>query len=194
MILLLASASPRRRLLLAEAGYACEASPMNVDEQQRPGEAPPAYVERIATLKAEAAIARFPDRVVVAADTAVVVDGDVFGKPVDETDAARMLRRLSNRAHDVLTGLAVVGHHRITSVDTTRVWFERLTDDEIRWYVASGEPMDKAGAYAIQGRAARFITRIEGSYSNVVGLPLATLARSLAEATDSLPLSPLGGG
>ena len=172
MKLLLASASPRRRMLLAEAGYACEACPMDVDERRRPGERPSAYVERIATLKAEAAIAQFPDRIVVAADTVVVVDGDVFGKPADEADAERMLRRLSGRSHDVLTGLAVVGHRRLTSVESTRVWFEALNDDDIRWYVASGEPMDKAGGYAIQGLASRVIPRIEGSYSNVVGLPL----------------------
>lgn len=194
MKLLLASASPRRRMLLAEAGYDCEVCPMDVDERQRPGERPAAYVERVATLKAEAAISRFPDRIVVAADTAVVVDGDIFGKPDDEADAARMLRRLSGRAHDVLTGLAVVGHRRLTSVETTRVWFDRLSDDDIRWYVASGEPMDKAGAYAIQGLASRFIPRIDGSYSNVVGLPVAALARALAQAAESLPLSPPGGG
>jgi septum formation protein len=194
MNLLLASASPRRRMLLAEAGYNCEACPMDVDERRRLGESAPAYVERVATLKAEAAIERFPDRIVVAADTVVVVDGDVFGKPIDEADATRMLRRLSGRAHDVLTGLAVVGHRRLTSVESTRVWFEPMTDEDIRWYVSSGEPMDKAGAYAIQGLASRFIPRIDGSYSNVVGLPLAAFARALAHATESLPLSPSGGG
>ncbi len=194
MRLLLASASPRRRMLLAEAGYTCEACPMNVDERRRAGEAPAGYAERVATLKAEAAIAQFPDRIVVAADTVVVVDGDVYGKPVDEADAGRMLRRLSGRAHEVLTGLAVIGHRRISSVETTRVWFETLSDDDIRWYVSSGEPMDKAGAYGIQGLASRFIPRIEGSYSNVVGLPLAAFARALAQATESLPLSPPAGG
>ncbi len=167
---------------------------MNVDERRRAGEAPAGYAERVATLKAEAAIAQFPDRIVVAADTVVVVDGDVYGKPVDEADAGRMLRRLSGRAHEVLTGLAVIGHRRISSVETTRVWFETLSDDDIRWYVSSGEPMDKAGAYGIQGLASRFIPRIEGSYSNVVGLPLAAFARALAQATESLPLSPPAGG
>jgi len=181
-------------MLLTEAGYACDVCPMDVDERPRANEVPAAYVERVATLKAEAAIARFPDRIVVAADTAVVIDGEVFGKPSDAADAERMLRRLSGRAHDVLTGLAVIGHRRITSVETTRVWFEPLTEDDIVWYVASGEPMDKAGAYAIQGLASRFIPRIEGSYSNVVGLPVAALARALTLATESLPLSAPGAG
>jgi septum formation protein len=187
--IILASASPRRRALLAEAGYACDVCPMHVDERQAAGESADRYVERVATLKAEAAVAQFPNRVVVAADTAVVVDGDVFGKPTDAADAARMLRRLSGRAHDVLTGLVVVGHRRVTCVESTRVWVDVLTPEDIAWYVASGEPVDKAGAYAIQGLASRFIPRIEGSYSNVVGLPVAALARSLALATASVPLT-----
>jgi septum formation protein len=180
--------------LLAEAGYACDVHPMDVDERQRPGEAPAAYVERIATLKGEAAAAQFPGRVVVAADTVVVVDDEVFGKPADQADAERMLRRLSGRSHDVLTGLAVVGHRRLTSVERTRVWFTALTEADIRWYVSSGEPADKAGAYAIQGLAARFVPRIDGSYSNVVGLPIAALARALEQAGHSLPLAPPAGG
>ena len=156
---------------------------MDVDERQTPGEPADCYVERVATLKADAAVAKFPGRVVVAADTGVVVDGEVFGKPADAADAARMLRRLSGRSHEVLTALAVVGHRRTTCVESTRVWVDALSAEDIAWYVSSGEPVDKAGAYAIQGLASRFIPRIEGSYSNVVGLPIATFARLLARAT-----------
>jgi nucleoside triphosphate pyrophosphatase len=183
MVIVLASASPRRRQLLADAGYEYEVAPVDVDERRRPGEAPARYVERVADLKARAGAAAHPGRVVLAADTAVVVDNEVLGKPIDTADAARMLRRLSGRAHDVLTGLVVVGQGTVGLVESTRVWFMPLSADDIAWYVASGEPMGKAGAYAIQGLASRFIPRIEGSYSNVVGLPVAALRTALLAAT-----------
>lgn len=180
MVLVLASASPRRRELLETAGFAFHVSPVDIDEGRLPGEPPLAYVERVARAKAGAAATRNPDRVVIAADTAVVVDDEVFGKPRDAADAARMLRALSGRAHEVMTGVAVAGNgqHR-AFVERTTVWFGDLSDGDIADYVASGEPFDKAGAYAIQGRASRFILRIHGSYSNVVGLPIAQLAELL---------------
>jgi septum formation protein len=181
-MLLLASASPRRLQLLTDAGYACEVRPVDVDERQLPGESAERYVERVARLKATTARDRFPGRIVVAADTAVVVDGDVFGKPADAADAARMLARLSGRGHEVLTGVAVYAASLVTRVERTVVWFDVLEPGVIAAYVATGEPMDKAGAYAIQGVAARFIPRIEGSYSNVVGLPIATVEAALRQA------------
>jgi septum formation protein len=175
--LLLASASPRRAELLTSAGFEFDIDPVNVDERRLEGEAPASYVERVARMKATAGAARHPGRVVLAADTAVVVDDDVLGKPVDEADARGMLRRLSGRSHEVLTGVAVARDEEVVArVERTTVLFRSLTDAEIEWYAASGEPMDKAGAYAIQGLAARFIPRIDGSYSNVVGLPLSLMA------------------
>ncbi len=185
--IVLASASPRRLALLTAAGFSCEAAPVDVDERLRDAETPGAYVERLARLKAEAGAARHPSRVVLAADTTVVVDGDVLGKPVDDADAARMLSRLSGRPHDVLTGVALAASGRIqTHVERTRVWVAPLTHADIGWYVASGEPRDKAGAYAIQGLFSRFVPRIEGSYTNVVGLPVAAVARLLAVAPPGL--------
>src|SRR5262249_29729337 len=138
---------------------------------------------RVARSKAEVISTRRQDLPVLGADTAVVVGDDVLGKPADPEDAERMLRKLSGRSHEVLTGLAVACRGSIYSaVERTTVWMSALTDEEIGRYVASGEPMDKAGAYAIQGLASRFVPRIDGSYSNVVGLPIATLVRLLREA------------
>ena len=182
--LVLASASPRRAELLTAAGFAFDVDPVDVDESMHAGETPAAYVERVARLKAGVAAARHPHRVVVAADTAVVIGDAVLGKPKDEDDARDMLRQLSGRSHEVLTGVVVAAHGVRAHVERTRVWFRALSAEEIAWYVASGEPMDKAGAYAIQGLASRFIPRIEGSYSNVVGLPVSVLADILA-AVDS---------
>jgi septum formation protein len=178
--LVLASASPRRRELLASAGIAFDVEPVDVDERREPGEAPEAYVERVARLKAGGGARRHPARAVLGADTVVVVDGEVLGKPASAADAARMLRRLSGRAHAVLTGVALAWQGRITSrVERTDVVMSPISEDDLAWYVASGEPLDKAGAYAIQGLASRFVTRIEGSYSNVVGLPVATVVELL---------------
>jgi septum formation protein len=180
MRLVLASASPRRRELLLSAGFDVDVDPAHVDEALRPGEAPAGYIERVARAKALAVSGRHPDRTVIAADTAVLVDGVVFGKPADEAEAARMLRQLAGRSHEVWTGVVVARDGRMAyALERTTVWMLPLSDAEVSWYVASGEPLDKAGAYAIQGLASRFIPRIEGSWSNVVGLPVATVLQLL---------------
>jgi septum formation protein len=181
--LVLASASPRRRELLAAAGFDFEIAVASVDETPAPNEPAPSYVLRVARAKAEAVRPRHHKHPVLGADTTVVVDDELLGKPKDAEDAARMLRRLSGRSHDVWTGLALAWRGEIfTATERTVVWVSELSDAELRAYVASGEPMDKAGAYAIQGLASRYVPRIEGSYSNVVGLPVATLARLLKQA------------
>ena len=234
-MLILASASPRRRELLAQAGFAFEVRPAHLNEDVRANEDPMAYVTRLARQKAEAVFRQFstqnpgapglasetwdsapvayrnpetrgtmgapgldsetwdstiPERqpdspiVVLGADTTVTLDGEILGKPVDAEDAARMLRLLSGRTHRVITGVALVTAERTeVAAEVTAVRFLTLSDEEIAAYVATGEPMDKAGAYAIQGRAARWIPRVEGCYFNVVGLPIAlvsTLLESLA--------------
>ena len=179
MRLILASASPRRAELLRAAGFDFEIVATEIDERLRPDEPPAAFVRRLAAEKSAAGLAQVrPDDVVVlGADTAVVVDGEVLGKPRDDHDAAAMLARLSGRRHEVLTGVSLrTSTAEAGFVEATTVEFSHLSDAEIAWYVASGEGRDKAGAYAIQGLAARFIPRIEGSYSNVVGLPLAATA------------------
>lgn len=192
MALVLASASPRRAELLRAAGYTFDVRPVDVDERRAPDEAPDGYVLRVAIEKAKAAMARHPGDLIVAADTTVALgdpdEGEfveprvVLGKPANAADAARMLRQLSGRVHEVLTGVVVTsGERGIRFVDSTRVWFAPLTEEDIAWYVASGEPMDKAGAYAIQGLASRFVPRIEGSYANVVGLPVARVDAALRE-------------
>lgn len=180
--LVLASASPRRAALLARAGYAFDVVPANVDERRRPSEAAAAYVARLARDKADAVAGRYPERFVIGADTAVVVDGAVLGKPRDADDAARMLRLLSGRTHQVLTGVAVRRGARCAgAVETSVVHFAVLDAGQIAWYVGTGEPADKAGAYGLQGSGGRFVTRVDGSRSNVVGLPLARLERLLAQ-------------
>ena len=191
-MLVLASASPRRRELLAQVGYTFEVRPAHVLEDPRPGEEPVAYVVRLAREKAEAvyrALAgqeggvEFVDGrelTVLGADTTVVVDGEILGKPQDAVDAARMLRMLSGRTHRVITGVALAtAEGTEVAAEATAVRFVGMTDEEIATYVATGEPMDKAGAYAIQGQAARWIPRIEGCYFNVVGLPLALVTAML---------------
>lgn len=185
MHLILASASPRRAELLTSSGYAFDVAPAQVDETPEPGEASNVYALRVARDKARVAAAdyRLAESVVLAADTVVVRDGQLLGKPRDPDDAARMLSLLSGGWHEVLTAVVVIsGERERAEVETTRVRFVPLSPADIAWYVASGEPEGKAGAYAIQGRAARFIDRIEGSWSNVVGLPVATVCRLLAEA------------
>lgn len=175
--LILASASPRRQELLREAGIAFEVHPAHIVEERKPGEAPLAYALRLAEEKARAIAARFPGRLVLGADTIVVADEHVLEKPLDHADAARMLRLLSGREHQVTTAVSLVkpGGQSDTRACTTRVFFRELSEEEIQRYVASNEPMDKAGAYAIQGGAAGFADRMEGDYSNVVGLPLPLL-------------------
>ena len=172
--LILASASPRRQELLREAGIAFEVHPAHIPEQRAAGEAPLAYALRLAEEKARAVAQRFPSRYVLGADTIVVADEHVLEKPADHDDAARMLRLLSGREHQVTTAVSLVkpGGHSDTRACTTRVFFRVLSEEEIQRYVASNEPMDKAGAYAIQGGAAGFADRMEGEYSDVVGLPL----------------------
>lgn len=159
----------------------------DIDEAPREGESAKDCAERLAREKALAVANRCPGEWVLGADTIVVVDGQILGKPTDGDDAARMLRSLSGRKHEVITGVSVVAPEVAnrrevrTASEITRVVFTELSDGEIREYVASGEPMDKAGAYAIQGMASRWIPRIEGDYSNVVGLPVALVSRMLRE-------------
>jgi septum formation protein len=185
--LLLASSSPRRAEILRAVGWPFEALATNIDETLNEGEGAIAAVERLALEKAEAAAARSAAPLVLGADTTVVVDELILGKPLDEEDARRMLHLLSGRSHDVLTGVALVrsgggekSARTIVAHEKTRVRFAHLSDEEINWYVRSGEPMDKAGAYAVQNRAALFIEEIEGDYWNVVGLPIHLVYRMAA--------------
>jgi septum formation protein len=175
--LVLASGSPRRAQLLGHLGVAFEVRPADLDESVLPGEEARAYVERLA--RAKAAAVAGGGELVIAADTTVEVDGTILGKPVDRADATRMLRLLSGRTHRVHTGVAVADR---SIVVTTEVRFVDLTEGEIAWYVGSGEPLDKAGAYAIQGAGGAFVAGIDGSASNVVGLPLAELVDLLRAA------------
>ena len=207
--LILASASPRRAELLRTAGFEFEVVTVSVDETVRDGESPAAYVRRLAADKSFVAsgFSRTIDgppkgghhigddmegppkggrhtsdeAIILGADTTVVVDGEILGKPRDDGDAAAMLRRLSGRRHEVLTGVSLRrAAYEVGRVETSAVYFAPLSTDEIAWYIASGEWRDKAGAYAIQGLASRFIPRIEGSYSNIVGLPVACVHELLA--------------
>jgi septum formation protein len=179
-VLILASRSPRRAELLRAAGIDFTVRAADVDETALPNESPRNYVTRLAFEKAQAIPAA--SETVLAADTTVVIDNQILGKPIDPADAKRMLQALSGRKHEVITGICLRrGSRVIQDVDVTGVWFAPLTEAEIDRYVASGEPMDKAGAYAIQGLASRFIPRIEGSYSNVVGLPVALVSQALSK-------------
>ena len=181
--LILASASPRRRELLRRAGIAHRVRPAAVDEKARRGEEPEAYVARLARAKATAAWRS--GETVLGADTVVVAGRRLLGKPRDGRDAARMLRLLAGRVHQVLTGICLLGPDgaALAAVVRTRVWFRHMTAAEIAAYVASKEPLDKAGAYAIQGLASKFVSRIEGCYCNVVGLPVSKVDELLREAT-----------
>lgn len=192
-MLVLASASPRRQELLRNAGIPFSVRPADIDESPLAGESARECAERLARAKALEVWRRQPGGVVLGADTVVVVDEVILGKPANADDAARMLRMLSGRVHLVITGVCVVkavadfdvpGVSDVTAEiktasETTLVTMSELSDEEIREYVATGEPMDKAGAYAIQGMASRWIPRIEGDYSNVVGLPVALVWRML---------------
>lgn len=176
--IVLASASPRRSELLRAAEIPFVVRVPNVDETLWPGESPHSYVARLSGTKA-LAVAQ-PGEIVLGADTTVVVGDEIAGKPVDIEDAKRMLRLLSGNWHEVLTGVSLARNGEVkTEVAVTRVKFVAMTKTEIEWYATTGEPDDKAGAYAIQGLASRFIERLEGSYSNVVGLPLETVYRLL---------------
>jgi septum formation protein len=182
-MLVLASASPRRQELLRNAGIPFEVQPAHIPEDTRPGEQAKQCAERLAREKALAVAKQRPQDIVLGADTVVAIDDQILGKPVDRSDAIRMLRMLSGREHQVITGVCVVanGQPRTTS-ETTKVTMAEITEQEIIDYVASGEPMDKAGAYAIQGIASRWIPCIEGDYSNVVGLPVALVWRLLRDS------------
>jgi len=183
--LILASASPRRAEILHNAGYAFAVVSSAIDETPIPGETAEAMVQRLADAKAELVAARsVGPAIVIAADTAVIIGTQILGKPRTTEDARQMLRSLSGVTHSVVTGVSLVrlpDGERRSFVEATRVQFSTLTPEDIEDYLATGEPFDKAGGYAIQGRAGRFIPRIEGCYFNVVGLPLARLARELAE-------------
>lgn len=191
MTIVLASASPRRQELLRHAGIVFTVQPADINEAPLAGEFARECAERLAREKALAVFQSHPKSYVLGADTIVVVDDLILGKPRDGADAARMLRLLSGRTHAVITGVCLVGlgardqglgasHTNIAS-ETTSVTVCEISDDEIHAYIATGEPMDKAGAYAIQGRASRWIPRIEGDYSNVVGLPVALVYAMLRE-------------
>lgn len=193
-MLILASASPRRQELLRNAGIPFVVQPTDVPEIARAGESAKACAERLAREKALAVLRARPNDLILGADTIVVVDGEMLGKPCDAEDAARMLRLLSGRTHQVTTGVCLVsstapitensqlttGFEDVRS-ETTLVTVHPLTDNDIRFYVSTGEPMDKAGAYGIQGLASRWISRIEGDYFNVVGLPVALVCGMLRE-------------
>ena len=186
-MLVLASASPRRQELLRSAGISFEVQPADIPENALPGEAAKDCAERLARDKALLVARQRPHDFVLGADTVVVVDGQLLGKPTDAADAARMLRMLSGREHQVITGVCLVvsGQPTVAS-ETTVVTVSEITEKDIADYVASGEPMDKAGAYAIQGLASRWIPRIEGDYSNVVGLPVALVLRMLRERASEI--------
>jgi septum formation protein len=189
---ILASQSPRRRELLALIGIAHEVRPADIDESYLPGEVPRQHAERLARGKASAIDA--PDAVVIGSDTIVVVDGDVLGKPRDRAHAAQMLRRLSGRSHIVMTGVAVSAGGRIASgVEETGVTFRALDDDEIQRYIETGEPMDKAGAYGIQGYGATIVSRVDGDYFAVMGLALNLLVRLCRELGLRYAFGPLAG-
>lgn len=190
MKLILASASPRRAEILKNAGFDFEVIPAHVDESRAPREDASSYVQRLAEAKARAVANQLSSNrtqagcVIVAGDTIVVIDGDILGKPNSSEEARAMLRRLSGRWHEVFTGLAVLPANREearVAMEKTRVEFARISDNEVEEYIRTGEPFDKAGAYAIQGRAGKFILRVEGCYFNVMGLPLARLYAILRE-------------
>src|SRR5688572_9605327 len=174
--IILASQSPRRRELLSLIGIPHEVRPADLDERVLPGEGPEDHAERLARAKAEAVAAHEPDGVVIGADTIVVLDGDILGKPRDHADAAAMLRRLSGRTHTVLSAVAVVrGSRTVSGVESVEVTFRPLTNDQIEAYVGTREPMDKAGAYGIQGYGAVIVERVHGDYFAVMGLALGRL-------------------
>jgi len=180
--IVLASASPRRVELLSSAGIEFEVIPGDVSEDILTGETPEDYVERLARAKAEDVARKTDGRFFIGADTIVLCDGEIMGKPEDSADAERMLNKLSGIPHEVITGFAVYDKERdgvIADTVRTRVYFKQLSDEEIRAYIATGCPFDKAGAYAIQGGAAHMVEKIEGSYTNVVGLPLCEVVETL---------------
>jgi septum formation protein len=183
--LLLASGSPRRAEILNSVGWPFEKAVPDVDESLNEGESPEDYVQRLAVSKAEAVVANYPHELILAADTTVVIDEQIIGKPVDLEAARRMIAMLSNNWHEVLTGVAVAknGETKV-GLQRTRVKFARMTDAEIDFLVELGDPLDKAGAYAVQAQAALFIEGIEGDYWNVVGLPISLVYRLVAASSE----------
>ena len=182
-MLILASGSPRRRELLAQIGITYMVNPSSYEDHAPKKKEPEKQVQALATGKACDVAAKYPGQWVLGADTIVAINGKILGKPRNEKEAVAMLHELSNTKHTVYTGVALVKDDKIiTKVVETKVWFRRLTDKEIDAYVASGEPMDKAGAYGIQGKAAAFGEKINGSYTNVVGLPLSQVCKMLRKA------------
>jgi septum formation protein len=191
-MLILASASPRRAELLHNAGIAFTVVPAHVREEPLPNETPLNYAQRLAREKASAIFASHPEDAVLGADTVVVVDEHLLEKPTDAEDAIRMLRLLSGRTHQVITGICVLAERfERRESEITQVTFSQLSEDEIAAYVRTGEPMDKAGAYAIQGMASRWAERIEGCYFNVVGLPMPRVYRLLRDAEAATGKAPL---
>lgn len=193
--LILASASPRRRELLTQAGYVFDIEAADVDETPRANESPAAYVKRLAEEKARAILGRHPHSsmplVVLGADTTVVCDDEILAKPDDADHAIEMLRKLSGRTHEVLTGIAAATHARtISAVERTEVVFSEIPAAELDRYCATHEPLDKAGAYGIQGYAARWIPRIDGDYFNVMGLPIARVVKLIDEALGEIGRTP----
>jgi septum formation protein len=179
-MLILASSSPRRRELLTLAGVRFDVLPADIDETRRTGESPTDYVQRLAVEKAQAILARHPHATVLGADTTVVLNGEVLNKPKDLAEAESMLRALSGTSHQVHTGIAVVSANgQRQHIETTNVFFSAIPETELASYLATGDSLDKAGAYGIQGYAARWIPRIEGDYFNVMGLPIAATVRLL---------------
>jgi septum formation protein len=190
---ILASQSPRRRELLTLVGIAHEVSPADVDESVHPDEAPVPHCERLARAKASVLATRAPDALVIGSDTIVVIDGDILGKPRDATDAAVMLERLQGRTHTVFTAVAVAYQgHLQSGVESVSVTFRPLTAQQIAAYIATGEPMDKAGAYGIQGYGATIVERIDGDYFAVMGLPLGRLVALCRAMQVDYAFGPLG--
>lgn len=176
--LILASGSPRRSEIMQSVGWGFTKAPPDIDESQRDNESPSDYVLRLAREKAEAVADSHPGELILAADTTVVIDDEIIGKPVDEEDARRMIRMLSARWHEVLTGVAIAKNGTTeVGLQSTRVKFAPLSDEEVNFLVAKGDPLDKAGAYAVQAQAALFIEAIDGDYWNVVGLPISLVYR-----------------
>lgn len=190
--LILASGSPRRQELLTSLRLTFETRVSNVEEFAAPGETPGDYVRRLSVEKAESVSREFPDAIVIGADTIVYIDQQILEKPKDAPDAEAMLAKLAGKTHTVFTGLAVIHASsglRLSELDRTDVTISNMTANEIRWYVATGEPLDKAGSYAVQGIGAAFVESINGNYTNVVGLPLPLLRRMLSAAGRDLVAS-----
>ena len=184
--LVLASGSPRRAEIMNSVGWDYVKDVPDIDETERQGESPEDYVQRLAREKAEVIAEKHPEQIVLGADTTVVIDGEIIGKPVDIADARRMITKLSGNWHEVLTGIAaVLNGNTSVNLQRTRVKFAPLTVHEIDFLVENGDPLDKAGAYAVQAQAALFIEEIEGDYWNVVGLPISLVYRMVTEARES---------